>query len=103
MFLAGKVGYPKTLANQDRKPLLDLIHPRAVDRRMHQRKTGMYLQPGEYLLSCVHPHIIHNEIDARDAWGQVRFYLFQECQELDLAFARCNLSPDLARAGVECG
>ena len=43
--LRRKVGDAKTLPLKNRKPLLDLIHPRAMDRGEMEDKAGMALQP----------------------------------------------------------
>src|SRR6516162_3055935 len=45
-FLVGEVGDAQSLALQNAEPLFDLIHPRAMHRRMMELEAEMLGQPG---------------------------------------------------------
>src|SRR2546426_2175659 len=55
MFLVRKVGDLQSLPLQDRKPLLDLIHPGAMHRGKVEHEARMFGQPGLHLFALMHP------------------------------------------------
>ena len=82
-----KIGNGQALALQDAEPLLDLIHPRAMHRRMMELEARMFFQPGLHLFAGVHPQVVHHQVDFGDVLGNPAIQLFQEFKELLLPFA----------------
>src|SRR5205085_11298050 len=65
-----EVGSRKTFPLQDREPLLDLIHPRAVNGGEMETEACMPLEPDLYLLAGVHSQVVAVNVDQRDrGWG----------------------------------
>jgi len=54
----GKIRNPQSFALQNTEPLLHLIHPGTMDRRMVKAKPGMRGEPGLNLLALMHPEIV---------------------------------------------
>src|SRR5258708_7045194 len=57
---ASKVRNAESLALQNTKPLLDLVHPGTMDWRKMADKARMGLQPRLHLLSLVHLQVVHH-------------------------------------------
>ena len=98
-----KVGDHQPFALQDAEPLLHLIHPRAVNRRMVKLEAGMLFQPGLHLLAGVHSQVIHHQMDFGDCGGNLSIQLFQKLDELGLPFSFRSVRKDLAGPRIEGG
>src|SRR5262245_43768540 len=96
-----EVSNGQALALQDTEPLLHLIHPRTMHRRMMKPEARMLRQPSLYLFARVHPQIVHHQVDLGEAFGNVAVQLRQEFDELLLPFSLGGMSIDLARSRVE--
>ena len=65
-----EVGRRKTFPLQNREPLLDLIHPRAVNGGEMKAKAWMPFEPCLNLLAGVHPQVVADDVDQGDrGWG----------------------------------
>jgi hypothetical protein len=82
-----------------RKPLRNLIHPRAMDRGAMEDKAGMALQPLADCLAMMRCDVVADHVDRRDRRGNLRLKGGQECDTLTLAFAAMTLPIDPACAG----
>ena len=98
-----EIGDTESLALEYAEPLLDLVHPRAVDRRELELKTRALLQPLPNLFAVMHGHIVQNQVNGGDRRRDFRFQVFEEGNEFLLPFALVSLTVDLAGAGVEGG
>ena len=61
-----EVGDAESFALEDAEPLLDLVHPRAMDWRMMEREPGVFGQPGLDLFALVHANVVEHDIDGGD-------------------------------------
>lgn len=61
-----EINNSQSFATQDREPLFDLVHPRAVDRRKLKLKPRMVLQPLLRQLSVVSRHIVQHDVNCPD-------------------------------------
>ena len=64
--LRRKVSDAKTLPLENRKPLLDLIHPRAMDRGEMEDKARMTLQPLADFLALMRGDIVADDMNRGD-------------------------------------
>jgi len=55
MLLVRKIGNLQPFALQNRKPLLDLVHPRTMHGWKVKHQARMFDQPGLHLLALMHP------------------------------------------------
>src|SRR3972149_2921524 len=98
-----KVRDAEPLALQNTEPLLDLIHPRTMDRCEVESKTRMFLKPGSHLFAVVGRDVVEDKMNRRDLGRNVGVEFIEKLDELLLAFAIERFSVDVARAGVESG
>jgi len=62
----GEVGNGEALALEDREPLLDLVHPGAVDGREVHAEAGMPREPGAGELAFVGADVVADQVDEGD-------------------------------------
>jgi hypothetical protein len=67
----GEVGRGHPLALKDGKPLLDLVHPRAVHRREVHLEVRMLREPCAYELAVVDAEAVAKQVNERDGLGRV--------------------------------
>ena len=96
-----KVGNHQPLSLQDTEPLLDLIHPRAMDRWMVELESGMFFQPSLHLFASVHSQVIHHQMDFGDGGVDLTIQLLQELNELLLTFSLSRVGEDMANPSIE--
>ena len=101
--LVGEIGDPQPLPLQDAEPLLDLIHPRAMHRRVMEHEPRVLRQPRLDLLALVHPQVVQDDMDRLDRRGDLPVQLLQERDELGLPLPLGGHPVDLAGPRVERG
>src|SRR5437773_1252754 len=101
MVFVSKIRNLQPFPLQNREPLLDLVHPGAMHRGKVEDKAWMLAQPGLYLLPFVHPHIVEDDMNSGDRWGNLALQMFQKDQGFHLAFARCGGGVDRPRARIK--
>ena len=99
--LRGKVGNAQPLPLENRKPLLNLIHPRAMDRGEMEDKAGMALQPLADFLAMMRGDVVADHVDRRNRRGNLRIKRGQKRDTFPLAFAAMTLSIDPACPGIK--
>ena len=60
--LVREIDNAQPFALQNAEPLLHLIHPGAMHRRMMEVETGMLPQPGFDQLAFVHPQVVQHDV-----------------------------------------
>lgn len=101
--LVGKVSNSQAFPLKDAKPLLHLIHPRAVHRRVVEHEARVTGQPRLDLLALVHPEVVQDDVDLCLLRREFPVQLLQERDELHLTLSiRCP-SVDFAGSCVESG
>jgi hypothetical protein len=101
--LVSKIGNAQPLALQDGKPLLHLVHPRAMHRRKMEDKTWVFGQPGLHLLALMHPQMVKHHVNPSDRRGNFALQMLQKRDEFHLPFPLGRRGVDLARAGSKTG
>lgn len=101
VFLGSEVGNPEAFALQDAKPLLDLVHPRAVDGGKVKHETRVAIQPSPDLFPRMGPEIIAHDMDPGNFLGDGAIQMPQECDQLKLSLAAITLAIHLAGSSVE--
>jgi len=66
-------------------------------------EAGMVLQPRLNLLACMHPKIVHHQVNLGDFCRNLAFKMVQEFDEFLLPFLLRGVRADLARARVVGG
>ena len=99
--LVGEIGDPQPLPLQDAEPLLHLVHPRAMHRRVMEHEPRVLRQPRLHLLALVHPQVVQDHMDRLDRRGDLAVQLLQERDELGLPLPLGGHPVDLAGPGVE--
>jgi len=96
-----EVGSGQSTALQNRKPLLDLVHPRAVHRREVHLEAWMTGQPRSHQLAVVYADVVTHQMD--DLNGRRVFCVdgFQQLDELHLTLASAQNPDDLTAAQIE--
>src|SRR4029079_4372642 len=99
----GEGGRAEALASEDAEPLLDRVHPRAVDRGEVGDETRMSCEPLADELAMMDRAVVGEQVErgARGGYGLVE--VIEEGEVLDLALASGGHAVDLPRAGVEGG
>ena len=98
-----EVGRREPLALQDSEPLLNLIHPRTMNRREVHLEPWVFREPRLDNLAVMHPHVVADDVNGIDTFRGCSIDLLQEFDELQLAFSTPTDPDDFACAGVECG
>ena len=62
----GEVWGAQSLALQDREPLLNLVHPRAMNRREVHPRPWVCSQPRSRELAVVDAEVVAEQVDQRD-------------------------------------
>ncbi len=101
--LALEVGDAEPLALENAEPLLDLVHPRGMNRRKVEDKARMFLKPGSRLFAVMSRDVVEDEMNCRDLVRNVGLDIFKKREVLLLPFAVERVAVDLAAAGVEGG
>ena len=96
-----EIDNPKSLATQNAKPLLHLIHPAAMHGGKVELETWVFLQPLANLFAVVRRDVVQNHMDRLDGGRDVAVDLFQELDELELSFAPRGSAECLSGASVE--
>src|SRR5229473_8086842 len=91
-----EVGSGHPLAPENREPLLDLIHPRAMDGREVEAKARMALQSGADQLAVVGAEVLGDDVNERDRRWRVAIDLFEQIDELELSLSSPTDPDDLA-------
>jgi hypothetical protein len=99
---AGEIHDPQSLPSDDANPLLHLVHPRAMDRRMMKVKPRVLGQPGLHLPAFVHPQVIQDDPDRLDRRRDPLVEMFQKGDKLWLPLPAKRLGEDFAATRVEC-
>lgn len=100
-FQRGKIRCRQTFPLKNGKPLLDLIHPRAMNGREMKFKTRVLAEPLLHLFSGMHPGVIADDMNPRNTGWIARFKQFKQFNEFGLALASPANAPDFSRAGVK--
>lgn len=98
-----EVGRPEALAPKNREPLLDLVHPGAVDRSVVELEARMLNQPGPEELALVDANVVANHMDDLDLSRGRAMDLGQQRDHLLLTLSTMQLAEDLARLDIEGG
>src|SRR5712691_4760135 len=101
MWLVSKIGNPQPFALQDRKPLLDLVHPRTMYGRKMKHKAWMFDQPSLDLLALMHLYVIKHHLNRQDGLGNSPIQMLQKGNEFHLPFALGSRGIDLPRPGIK--
>src|SRR5271157_6046462 len=99
--LAGEIHDPQSLPPGDAEPLLHLVHPRTMDRRMRKDKPRVLGQPGLHLLALVHPQVVQNDPDRLDRRGDLLVEILQKRDEFCLSLPASSLAVDLAATRIK--
>ena len=97
----GEVGRAEAFASEDPEPLLDRVHPGAVDRGEVSDEAGMSGEPLLDEFAVMDRDVVGEQVDGRDRGGDGLVEVREEGEILDLAFAAGGDAVDLAGAGVE--
>jgi hypothetical protein len=84
------------LALHNAEPLLNLIHPRRVDRQKEAHEARVRLEPGLDLLPFMHAQVIKDQKDATNGGRNLPIQLGQQSDELFLSLPQCRSCVDLA-------
>ena len=98
-----EVGDAEPLALQNAEPLLDLIHPRAMDRCEVESKTRTLREPRSHLFAVMGRDVVEDEMNRRDLGRNFGIEMFEKRDVLLLTFAIERFSVDPAAAGIESG
>lgn len=101
--LAVEIDDAQALSLQNAKPLLHLVHPGAMHRRVMPDKTRVQTQPFLHLLARMHSQVIQDHMHHPNALWYLSIQLLQEGNELCLALPIGQVTIDLARTGIEGG
>ena len=72
----------ESLALENAEPLLDLVHPGAMDGREEEAKARMSREPRLYLLPFVNAHVVEHDVNRLDRRGDDpdTFHLPRRCR-----------------------
>jgi len=93
----------EALALEDGKPLLDLVHPGAVDRGEVHLEARVLLEPSSGELALVRADVVADEVDDGDTDGGSPVDFLKQFDELRLTLASPADPDHLARSQVEGG
>ncbi len=99
----GEVGGAEAFASEDPEPLLDRVHPGAVDRGDVSDETRVGSEPAADERPMMDRDVVGEQVDRRDRGGDGPVEVLQEGEIFDLAFAPGGDAVALAGAGVEGG
>ena len=88
---------------QDTEPLLDLVHPGAVNGSKVKLKPGMFLEPFLDLFAMMSSDVVTNDMNQSDLRWNFPVYMIEKGDELLLSFAAAAPADDLSRPGIEGG
>ena len=91
----------QALALKNREPLLDLIHPGAVDGCEMHRESRVRCEPRARELAAMDADVVADEVDLRDVRWRFGVDLLEEFQEFQLSFSSAQNPKDFARTSVE--
>src|SRR5215213_11303009 len=95
-----EVRMAQALAAQAAEPLLDGVHPGAVDRREVGHEARMLPQPSPDQLAMMDRDVVAEQMDHGDRGRDVPVELVEKLEVLDLTFAAGALAVDLPAPGV---
>src|SRR3982751_1929643 len=95
----GEAGGAEPLASEDPEPLLDRVHPGAVDRGEVGDEARVGGQPVLDELAVVHGDVVGEQVDRGDRGRDGAIELLQQGEVLDLALAAGGGAADPPRAG----
>lgn len=98
-----KVGDRETFTLQNAEPLLDLIHPGAVDGCEMKSEAGMAVQPSHDFFSFVDAQVVANDEDPGDVIRDSLVEIVQEGDTFCLAFASETTPIHSACPGIKSG
>src|SRR6266487_3809196 len=87
----------ESFALEDAKPLLDLVHPRTVDRHKETNEAGVRLEPCLNLLPFMNASVVKHENNARHLGWSLLIEHSKQCDKFFLPFPQRCESCDLAR------
>lgn len=93
----------EALAPKDREPLLDLIHPGAVNRREVEGETRVLGQPALNALALVNADVVADDMDALDSSRSSAIDLGQKGDHFLLSLSSMQLAEDMPRLDIESG
>jgi len=99
----GEVGHDQSLAMDDGKPLLDLVHPGTVHGGEVHVKARMHSEPGAHQFAMMGADVVADQVDVGNGAGSVAVDFVQQLDKLDLPFALSADAEDLAGPGIEGG
>ena len=99
----GEVGSEETLALENGKPLLDLIHPGAMNRCEVHTKPRVSCQPGARDLAVMNADVVADEVNAGDSGRCHRIDLLEQFEKFNLALPLAKNSGYLPGSRVESG
>src|SRR4051794_15167656 len=99
----GEIGRPEALASEDAEPLLDRVHPGAVDRGDVGTETRMVVQPAPYERAVMDRDVVGEQVDGGDRGGDGPGGGVQEGQGIGLAVASGGDPGRAAGGGGEGG
>jgi hypothetical protein len=96
--LRGKVGTAQALPLEPRKPLRDLMHPRAMDRGAMADKARLTRPPLPYCFAVLGRDIVADHVERRNRRGTLCLKQREAGDKLALAFPALPLPVDTSRA-----
>lgn len=100
-FEIGKVGSGESLSLEDREPLLDLIHPRAVNGCEVKAESWMLAEPCLNFLAFVQNQVVADDMDKRDRGGRIAIERFEQFDEVFLPLPWPTDSGDLTAPSIK--
>lgn len=101
--LGRKVDNAQPLALQNRKPLLDLVHPGTMPRRKVEEKARMRLHPLLDLFAVMGRDIVTDEVDSLDDGRNFPVQMLQKGEKLALPLALVTLAIDMPGPRIKGG
>ena len=101
--LAVEIDDAQSLSFQNTEPLLHLVHPGAMHRRVMPDKSRMQTQPFLHLFARMHPQVVQDHMHQPNACRYLSIELLQKCNELCLSLPISQVTVDLACTGIEGG
>jgi hypothetical protein len=101
LIAVGEVKDAQSFPLQNAEPLLNLIHPRTVDRHKEAHKARVRLEPCLDLLAFMHTQVIKDQKDTTNGGRNLVVQLSQQGDELFLPLPQFRSSRDLASPRIK--
>lgn len=96
-----EIGETKAFPLKNAEPLLDLIHPGAMDRGEMELKPGVLLEPFPHLFPMVDTHIVTDDVNDGNGGGRLPIDPVEKADEFLLSLAAEVQTDDFAGSGIE--